>query len=37
MEKLAINQRLDKIFTDETIADRITTGIPRKEVEELEV
>ena len=37
MEKLAINQGLDKIFTNETIADWITRGIPRKEVEELEV
>ena len=36
MEKLAAEQGLDELFTDKTIADRVTRGIPRKEVEELE-
>ena len=36
MEKIAIDQGLEELFTDETIADRVTRGIPRKEAEELE-
>ena len=36
MEKLAIDQGIEELFTDETIADRVTRGIPLKEAEELE-
>ena len=36
MEKLAAEQGLDELFTDETLADRVTRGIPGKEAEELE-
>src|ERR1700738_682719 len=36
MEYLAIEQGIEELFSDETIADRITRGIPRKEAEELE-
>ena len=36
MEKLAKEQGLKELFTDESIVDRITRGIPRKEAEELE-
>ena len=36
MERLAIEQWQDELFLDETIADRVTRGISRKEAEELE-
>ena len=36
MERIAKEQGIAELFTDETIADRVTRGIPRKEVEELE-
>ena len=36
MEKLAIEQEQDVLFSDETIEDRVTRGIPRKEAEELD-
>ena len=36
MENLAIEQGIEELFSDETIADRVTRGIPRKEAEELE-
>jgi hypothetical protein len=36
MKKLAKEQGLEELFNDESIADRITRGIPRKETEELE-
>ena len=36
MEKIAKEQGLEELFSDESIADRITGGIPRKEAEELE-
>ena len=36
MEKIAINQGLEELFTGETIDDRVTRGIPRDEATELE-
>ena len=36
MEKFAQEQGLEELFTDESIADRIIRGIPRKEAEKLE-
>jgi hypothetical protein len=36
MENLVIEQGIEELFSDETISDRITRGIHRKEVEELE-
>ena len=36
IEKLTKEQGLEEFFTDESIADRITQCIPRKEAEELE-
>ena len=36
MEKIAVEQGLEELFTDESIADMVTMGIPRKEAEELE-
>jgi hypothetical protein len=36
MEKFAKEQGVEELFNDESIADRITRGIPRKEAEELE-
>jgi hypothetical protein len=36
MDKIAKKQGIEELFTDESIADRITRGIPRKEAEELE-
>ena len=36
MERIAKEQGIAELFTDETIADRVTRGIPRKEAEELE-
>ena len=36
LEKLAIEQGLDELISDESIADRTTRGMPRKEAEELE-
>ena len=36
MERIAKEQGLKEFFTDESIADRITRDIPRKEAEELE-
>jgi hypothetical protein len=36
MEQLAKELGVEELFNDESIADRITRGIPRKEVEELE-
>jgi hypothetical protein len=36
MENLVIEQGIEELFSDETIANRITRGIPRKETEELE-
>ena len=36
MENLAIEQGIEELLFDETIVDRITRGIPRKEAEELE-
>jgi hypothetical protein len=36
MEKIAKEQGIEELFTDESIADRITRGIPRKEAEKLE-
>jgi hypothetical protein len=36
MEKLAKELGVEELFNDESIADRITRGIPRKEAEELE-
>ena len=35
MERIAKEQGNAELFTDETIADRVTRGIPRKEAEEL--
>lgn len=32
MDKLATDQRLDELFIDETIADRVTRGILRKKL-----
>ena len=37
MEKIAKEQGIEELFTDESIANRITRGIPRKEAEELEI
>ena len=36
MEKIAKEQGIEELFTDESIADRITRGILRKEAKELE-
>ena len=36
MERIAKEEGIAELFTDETIADRVTRGIPRKEAEELE-
>jgi hypothetical protein len=36
MKKLAKEQGLEELFADESIADRITRGIPHKKAEELE-
>jgi hypothetical protein len=36
MEKIAKEQGIEELFTDESIANRITRGIPHKEAEELE-
>ena len=36
MEKLAKEEGLEELFNDESIADRITKGIPHKKTEELE-
>ena len=36
MKRIAKEQGIAELFTDETIVDRITRGIPRKEDEELE-
>ena len=37
IEKIAKEQGLEELFTDEINADRLTRGIPRKEAEELEI
>ena len=36
IERIAKEKGIAELFTDETIADRVTRGIPRKEAEELE-
>ena len=36
MERIAKEEGIAELFTDETIADRIMRGIPRKEAKELE-
>ena len=36
MERITKEQGIAELFTNESIADRITRGIPRKEAEELE-
>ena len=36
LERLAAEEGLDELFNDETIADRVTRGIPNREAEELE-
>ena len=36
MEKLAIEKRLEKLFDDESIEDRVFRGVPRNEAKIME-